>query len=359
MPNAGSGARAQRIVVVGATGLVGETMLEVLVDRGHDAVPVHALAAGDGPARSVTARGRAFACTAQRRFACTRGDLLLLGIDAAAARVVAAEALRHGAMVVDNSSAFRDDVAVPLLIPEVNGRDCARAPAVPLIASPNCSTTMLLVALEPLRLAFGVEHVQLATYQALSGAGRAALAELEQGTRAALDGAAPTAGVLPVPSAFNVFPHESGIDAVSGANEEEQKIVAEVRRIWQLPRLPIDPSCVRVPVRRTHGQAVTVTLGTTAVLADVRRVLAAAPGVQLRDGVDVTEWPTALAAAGGDDVLVGRLRHPPSDLDRPPAARRRVSLWLCCDQLRKGAALNAVQIAEHLGWLPAPTGRRR
>ena len=205
---------------------------------------------------------------------------------------------------------------------------------------------------EPLRAAFGLSHVFVATYQAVSGAGRAAVEELESETRRVLDGQSPSPRVFPQSCAFNVFPHESPIDAETSCNEEEQKLVAESRRMWGMPDLAIDASCARVPVRRAHCQAVTVTIARPATLVEIRAALAHAAGVELLpdDGAHVA---SAQVATGRDAVFVSRVRWAQSELDKPEPHRRRVSLWIACDQLRKGAATNAVQVAQQLGWLPA------
>ncbi|MFG0274173.1 MAG: Asd/ArgC dimerization domain-containing protein [Phycisphaerales bacterium] len=177
----------------------------------------------------------------------------------------------------------------------------------------------------------------MATYQAVSGAGQAAIEELRSQTRAALDGAARPVRVFPVPCAFNVFPHESDVDLATGLCGEERKMVAETRRIWDAPDLPVHAMCVRVPVERAHSQAIVVELDRAASIDEVERVLHAAPGVRFFPRVGEAQ-PTPLLASGEDEVLVGRVR-----LDREGG--RRLSLWVCCDQLRKGAALNALQVS--------------
>ncbi|MGE3175201.1 MAG: aspartate-semialdehyde dehydrogenase [Planctomycetota bacterium] len=341
------------VAVVGATGLVGAELLQVLAQRGHADGPaggrVAAFARGGGD-RNVPCGARALPCRDPDHLLAEAapGMLVFLAVGAEVARALAPPLLARGARVVDTSSAFRADPDVPLCVPEVHGMALQTDPPA-LLASPNCSATLLVVALEPLRRAFGLAHVAVATYQAVSGAGRAAVDELRRQTRLLLDGgdAAPAA-TWPHACAFNVFPHESPLDAV-GDCEEERKIVAEARRIWGLPDLPIDATCARVPVLRAHSQAVTVTLGGAADLDAVRRCLAGAPGLRL---VDDPARATAAQATGIDEVLVARVRHAASERALPPAERRRVMLWLCGDQLRKGASLNAVQVAEAAGWLP-------
>jgi aspartate-semialdehyde dehydrogenase len=345
---------SERVLVVGATGVVGEEMLGVLARRGHGGREIHAYASASSSGRTARCGERQVPIEELSDSAFHAGDLVLLGVDATLARRVAGHALRAGARVVDNSSAFRMDPAVPLVIPEVNPEDLRGSAPPTLIANPNCSTVMLLVALEPLRRAFGIEHVTVSTYQAVSGAGRAAMDELRDQTRAVLAGGEPEPRAFPVPCAFNVFPHESPVEPTSGANVEEQKLLAETRRIWRRPDAAIDPSCSRVPVLRAHSQAVTATLGRPVSLEEIRHCLAAGDGIRIVDDWQSGQFPTPLLASNQDAVLVGRIRRPLSELDRPEQQRRRVSLWLSADQLLKGAALNAVQIAECASWLPRP-----
>jgi len=331
--------------VVGATGAVGCEVLSILAARGVAADSVVALASprsagrrlryGDGTLRVRTLTARTLHACAHAVFAA----------DAETARVFAPAAVAAGVFVVDNSSAFRHDPDVPLVIPEVNGDVLrGRFAGARLAANPNCSTILLLVALEPLRRAFGIRRVVVSTYQAVSGAGQAAIAELRAATRAALRGGPFAPRVFPEPCAFNVFSHESALDVQSGRNGEEGKMIAEARRIWELPRLSIVPTCVRVPVVRAHSQSVVVEFERPAREADVRRTLDDAPGVRLVDDRLAGRFPTPLAATGGDDVLVGRIR--PADDDADPS--RSFALFLAGDQLRKGAALNALQVLEAL-----------
>lgn len=318
-----------RVVVVGARGMVGATLLEVLAERG-----VHGVLALDKAAD----------------YEALPADVAFFAVAAEASLQLAGPSLAKGARVVDCSSAFRDDRSVPLVVPEVNVRDLLTDPPPRLVASPNCSATMLVAALEPLRAAFGLSHVFVATYQAVSGAGRSAVEELDSETRRALDGLAPSPRAFPQSCAFNVFPHESAIDVETSCNDEEQKLVAESRRMWSLPRLPIDATCARVPVRRAHCQAVTVTLAHAATIERVRDAIANGRGLALLpdDGARVA---SARTATGHDLVQVARVRWAQGELDVPEPQRRRVSLWIACDQLRKGAATNAVQLAEELGWI--------
>ena len=336
---------ASSIAVVGATGAVGREALAILAARGHPAERVRAIASersvgravlyGDGPSLHV----RGFVPEEL-----VDVDLVLLAVSADLARQLAPELVSRGARVVDNSSAFRLDPEVPLVVPEVNADQLTRDTR--LVANPNCSTIMMLVALEPLRRAFGVEHIVASTYQAVSGAGLSAMEELLDQTRRALAEEPLDPRVFPEPCAFNVFPHESALDAESGLNEEEAKLIRETRRVWEDPSVGIVPTCARVPALRSHCQSLVVRLREPATVDELRAALSAAPGIALRDGS--ADGPTSLRAMGQDEIFVGRVRPTP-DVELDGRGRTRsFCLWLAGDQLRKGAALNAIQIGERL-----------
>lgn len=336
-----------RIAVVGATGAVGREALALLAGRDHPADRVQAVASERSAGGVLPyGEGATVPVLPLDLDALAGTDLVLLAVAAELARGLAPELVRRGSRVVDSSSAFRLEREVPLVVPEVNGALLSAAP--PLVAGPNCSTILMVVALEPLRRAFGVERVVVSTYQAVSGAGLAAMRELEDQARAVLAGRDPEPRAFPEPCAFNVFPHESPLDAESGLNEEEQKLIRETRRIWDDPSVRVVPTCARVPVFRSHCQSIAVTLGAAAREDEVRSALSSAPGVQLLDDRRGRVFPSSLRAAGADDVQVGRLRPAP---DEPPDAEGRARtfcLWLAGDQLRRGAALNALLIGERL-----------
>lgn len=323
------------IAVVGATGAVGREALAILAERGHPADRVIALASARSAGERlpyavesvvVGAMGDDFpACDAA--LFCASADI---------ARSHAPRAVAAGALVVDNSSAFRMNPGVPLVITEINADSIHGAR---LIANPNCSTIILLTALNPLRRRFGVSKVVVSTYQAVSGAGLEAVRELETQTRAVLDGGVPEPSVFPEPCAFNVFSHESPLDPATGLNGEESKMIAESRRIWNDPTLTLLPTCVRVPVLRAHTQSTLVTLETPATEEEVRAALAAAPGVSLLDDREHNRFPTPLGATGRDPVLAGRVRR---------FSPTEFGLMIAGDQLRKGAALNAIQIMDQM-----------
>jgi len=323
------------VAVVGATGAVGLEALAILAEWGWPASRVGALASARSAGARVPFGTGALPVREMNARACAGYDIALFCAGGATAKRYARGVAASGALVVDNSAAFRLDPKVPLVVPEVNGH-VVRASGSRLFANPNCSTVMLVTALEPIREAFGVRLVSAATYQAVSGAGIAAIEELRAQTRAAMDGTARRARLFPSPCAFNVFPHESPVDLATGLCGEERKMVAETRRLWDAPDLSILPTCVRVPVVRAHSQALLVELERPARIDEVERAFDRAHGVRFFPRVH-GEQPTPLLASGRDEVLVGRAR-----LDE---TGRRLSLWACCDQLRKGAALNALQIA--------------
>ncbi|HRQ73236.1 MAG TPA: aspartate-semialdehyde dehydrogenase [Phycisphaerales bacterium] len=345
------------IAVVGATGAVGREALAILAERGVPASRVRALASershglrvryGETEVGVATLDERSFEGVGTAVFAA----------DAATARRFVPIALGAGAFVVDNSSAFRADPGVPLVIPEINGR--LVTPDARLVANPNCSTTILLLALEPLRRAFGVDAIDVATYQAVSGAGLAGIESLVRETReslATLDREGPeigwtlagisgAGGVFAEPCAFNVFSHDSAVDAATGVNGEERKMIDETRRIWADATIRVTPTCVRVPALRAHTQAITVTLSRAAGEGEVLDALARGRGLEVVDDRGANAFPTPRKAAGRDEVLVGRVRPDPGEPPGQGGTHRRWCLLASGDQLRKGAALNALQIA--------------
>lgn len=335
-----------RIAVVGATGAVGLEVLSILSQRGVAGDQVVALASersagtrlayGVGEVVVGIARAEAFAGVKYAIFAA----------DSATSVSLALSAISSGAHVIDNSSAFRMNENVPLVVPEINHEELERSSGPLLVSNPNCSTILLLLALEPLRATFGVREIVVSTYQAVSGAGIAAMDELREQTRDVLAGRAAQPQVFAEPCAFNLFSHDSAVDVESGQNGEEAKIIAETRKIWGGSNVRVIPTCVRVPVLRAHTQAVTVTLERPATEAQVRDAIMRGKGLRVIDDRAGNKFPTPAKASGSDEVLVGRIRAA-----EPVAARAttdRFCLLLSGDQLRKGAALNAVQIAEHL-----------
>ncbi|MFG0245848.1 MAG: aspartate-semialdehyde dehydrogenase [Phycisphaerales bacterium JB052] len=324
------------IGVVGARGLVGQEALGILRDLGYASDALRVFGSPRSVGLKVPYGDTELTLEPLESITHTPPTFVLCCADGATARSTADLLAQSPSTIIDNSSAFRMTPAVPLIIPEVNGKQLVQQPR--LIANPNCSTIMLLTALNPLRAAFGVRAVQVSTYQAVSGAGRAGLESLRDQTHAAVQGQPIPDGIFPVPCAFDVFEHESAINPDTGFNGEESKMIAESRRIWATPDLCVLPTCVRVPVQRAHAQAITVELSRTVSVATVREILGRATGINIAPpGSPLT--PASIA--GTDEVHIGRIRVDPN-------VTRRVLLWACCDQIRKGAALNAVQIMNRL-----------
>lgn len=339
------------VAVVGATGAVGREMLAVLEQRKFPSASVRAFASTRSAGVKLPFRGGEITVEPLADGWHKGIDCALLSAGSTISKSIAPLAAEAGTVVIDNSSAFRMTDGVPLIIPEVNadalparGKGC-------VVANPNCSTIILLMGITPLHRAFGVERVVVSTYQAASGAGAQAMAALETETREVVAGGPPRAIAFHEPYAFNLFCHNSTVDAMTGLNGEEQKMIDETRKIWNDPAVRVTATCVRVPVMRAHCESVNVTLKNPATLAQVREALTAFRGVSIVDDRLTNRFPTPQKASGGDDVLVGRLRADPSQLSpgaSPESATRGFDLFLAGDQLRKGAALNAVQIAERM-----------
>ncbi len=345
------------IAVVGATGAVGQEILAILADRGVPAASVRALASARSTGKELAYAGDTLVVEALGEGSFAGVDVALFSAGAATARRFAPAAVASGAVVIDNSSAFRRDDEVPLVVPEVNAELIAPsgsgsagnggAATGRIIANPNCSTIILVTALDPLRRAFGIERIVVSTYQAASGAGAAAMRELSVQTGAVLAGEEPVPAVFAEPCAFNVFSHDTPVDADTGRNVEEQKVTEETRKIFDQPDLRMSVTCIRVPVLRAHAESVNVTLSSPATETQVRDALAAAPGIAVVDNRAANDFPTSLKASGGDEVLVGRIRGDESQ-ERDGDAWHGFELFIAGDQLRKGAALNALQIADLL-----------
>lgn len=340
------------VAVVGATGAVGEAMIEVLQERRFPVARLFPLASRRSAGREVTFQERRLRVEALEDFGFEGVDIALFSAGASVAGEHAPRAAAAGCMVVDNSSCFRYEPDIPLVVPEVNPRALDGFRKRGIIANPNCSTIQLVVALKPLHDAFGIERINVATYQAVSGTGREAIDELTAQTAARLQGRSAGSGVYPVQIAFNALPH-CDVFLENGYTREEMKIVWETQKILGDENIRVNATAVRVPVFFGHSEAVHLETRTKAGVEDVRRLLDATPGISVVDGRADAAYPTAIThAAGTDDVFVGRIRE---DISHP----RGLNLWVVSDNLRKGAALNSVQIAEmavrnHLGSLEGP-----
>lgn len=329
------------VAVVGATGAVGEVMVELL---GAEALPVGRLlplASERSLGQSVSFRGRDVAVMDLAECDFEGVDYALFSAGGAISEQYAPRAAAAGAVVIDNSSVFRQAPDIPLVIPEVNPHALAAYEAHRIIANPNCSTIQMLVALAPIHARFGLRRIDVATYQSVSGAGRAALEELARQTAQRLNFQEVEPQAFPQPMAFNVLPQIDRLED-NGFSREEMKMRWETRKILETPDLPINATCVRVPVFYGHAEAVRFEVEDAVDVVEIRDCLRDAPGVQLVETVDPAKHPTPVThAAGTDPVYVGRLR---ADLDQHGA----FNLWVVSDNLRKGAALNAVQILSGL-----------
>lgn len=332
------------IALVGATGAVGREALSILESRGVAGARITALASPRSAGTTIPYAGGSLRVRSLDTFDFRGIDVAIFCATSGVAQTHAPRAVEAGALVVDNSSAFRSDARIPLIVAEVNADSIM--PADRLIANPNCSTIILLVAIEPLRRRFGIRDIVVSTYQAVSGAGAAALEELRTQAADVLASKPPTPRVFREPCAFNVFSHNSSVDPESGVNVEERKMIDETRKIWGDSRVRITPTCVRVPVFRTHSESVTLSLATPANLDEIRHAFTNARGIRIVDDRAANKFPTSIDASGGDEVLVGRLRPDPAATLDPRGRTTRWCLFIAGDQLRKGAALNAVQIAE-------------
>jgi aspartate-semialdehyde dehydrogenase len=316
--------------------MVGQEMLKVLSQRGFPAERVIALASERSRGITVAYNGSRIAVDPLREDSFKGIDVALFAASSDVGLMYAPIAVEAGAIVIDNSSAWRMKENVPLVVPEVNADDIASNQGI--VANPNCCAIPLTVVLNPLHKQVGVERVVVSTYQSASGAGKALVDELEEQTKAIAEGKEPQATVYPQQLAYNVVPGGWRPDA-EGYNEEEVKIVNETRKIMHLPELRIAATCVRVPVPIGHGESVFVETYDPISAEDARTLLGFAPGVIVEDDPHAKLYPTPHQVAGKDEVYVGRIR-------RDPSAARGLALWIVSDNIRKGAALNAVQIAE-------------
>ncbi len=326
--------------IVGATGAVGAEFISVIDERPPIAESFVLLASARSAGRELSVCGRNYTVRELTDDAFAGVDLALFSAGADRSRRYAPRAVEAGAIVVDNSSAFRMDPDVPLVVPEVNPEDALRHKGI--IANPNCSTIIMVAAVWPLHRVNRIRRIVVSTYQAASGAGLRAMQELESQTRDVLAGRPAMPRAFPVQCAFNVFSHNSAIDD-TGYNAEERKMIAETRKMFHDSEIQITATCVRVPVVRAHSEAINLTFEEPMTPDAARAILQEATGVRVVDDVAAQRFPMPIDAAGADDVLVGRIRQ---DLSQPDG--RGLDLFVSGDQLRKGAALNAVQIAELL-----------
>ncbi|MCE5276672.1 MAG: aspartate-semialdehyde dehydrogenase [Planctomycetaceae bacterium] len=335
-----SNARLPRVAIMGATGAVGVEFLRILEQRNFPLASLKLLASARSAGKRMPFRGEELTVEELSEKSFDGVDLVLASAGGSISKQFAPFATAAGAVVVDNTSAFRMVPEIPLVIPEVNPDDIKTHTGI--IANPNCSTIIMNVPVWPLHKVNPIRRLVVSTYQAVSGAGAAAMAELDQAARAFLDGKDFRPKVLPHSAAFNVFSHNSKIGP-DGYNEEETKMVKETRKIFHCPEIRVTATCVRVPVMRAHSESVNIEFTNPITENEVREILARAPGVKIVDDRQRNYFPMPRDASGHDDVLVGRIRQ---DLSLPDG--RGIDMFISGDQIRKGAALNAVQIAELL-----------
>jgi aspartate-semialdehyde dehydrogenase len=345
--------RPLTVAVVGATGVVGRTMTQVLNEREFPVGELRLLASGRSAGRTQELDSRTYEIREATAEAFDGVDIALFSAGAGTSRELAPEAAARGATVIDNSSAWRMEPDIPLVVSQVNADDLEAHEGI--IANPNCSTMQLVPVLMALRDAVGLERVVVDTYQSVSGTGADAVAELEGQVRAYVAGDEQTAHVYPHAIAFNVLP-EIDVFLENGYTKEEWKVVSESRKILHLPDLRVSCTAVRVPVFVSHSEAVHVETTEPITPERARELFAQVPGVTVRDDPAAHEYPLAIDAAGRDEVFVGRVRQDPSIPNG-----RGLALWVVSDNVRKGAATNAVELAEILvqrDWVRAASRRQ-
>ena len=329
------------IAVVGATGAVGEAMMEILEQREFPVGKLYALASERSAGKTVRFRGKSITVSDLAEFDFSKTAIALFSAWGSVSKEHAPRAAASGCVVIDNTSHFRRQEDIPLVIPEVNPGALAAYRSTRIIANPNCSTIQMLVALKPIYDAVGISRINVATYQAVSGTGKAAIEELAGQTARLLNGQPTEAKVYSKQIAFNALPHIDTFEE-NGYTREEMKMVWETQKILEDPDITVNATCVRVPVFYGHSEAVHIETNTKITADAARKLLEDAPGVTLTDGREDGAYPTAVTdGAGSNPVFVGRIRE---DISHPTG----LNLWVVADNLRKGAALNSIQIAELL-----------
>jgi aspartate-semialdehyde dehydrogenase len=327
-----------RVAILGATGAVGEELLALLDSRNFPIAELKLLASPRSAGTQIEFRGTKLTVAEVTPASFEGVDIVLASAGGSISKQYAPIAVAAGAVVIDNSSAFRMREDVPLVVPEVNPQALQQHQGI--IANPNCTTILMAVAIYPLHQVRPIQRIVAATYQSASGAGARAMLEVQAQAQAILAGQQPPTEIFPYPLAFNLFPHNTPINP-AGYCEEEMKMVNETRKIFGEPDLRVSATCIRVPVLRAHSEAINLEFAEPFPVAEARQLIAQAPGVKLVEDWAANYFPMPIDASGQDPVLVGRIRQ---DLSHAHG----LELWLCGDQIRKGAALNAVQIAELL-----------
>jgi aspartate-semialdehyde dehydrogenase len=328
------------VAIAGVTGAVGQEFLKILEQRHFPIASLRILASSRSAGKKIEFKGKEYIVEELTKNSFDRIDIALFSAGGDRSKEFAPIAVQAGAVVVDNSSAFRMDPNVPLVIPEINPQKIAEHKGI--IANPNCSTIIGIVPVWPLHKANPVKRMVVSTYQAASGAGMSAMLELQNQAREILDGKPPTMKVFPYQIAFNCFSHNSALGP-NGYNQEEMKMVNETRKIFDYQDIAITCTCVRIPVLRAHCESINLEFKDPITPDQVRDLLSTAPGVSVLDDRQNNRFPMPIDATDKDNIFVGRIRQ-----DESIPENRGINLWVAGDQLRKGAALNAVQIAEKL-----------
>src|SRR5882724_7211356 len=328
------------VAIVGATGAVGQEFLNVLAERKFPMKSLKLLASARSAGKTVEFSGKTYTIEELRHDSFEGIQIAFFSAGGSISREFAPSAVKAGAVVVDNTSAFRMKDGIPLVVPDVNPEQIHKHNGI--IANPNCSTIIMNVPVWPLHKANRVRRIIVSTYQAVSGAGAWGLYELEEQQKAAASGREIKPVKFPHQIANNLFSHNTKI-AENGYNEEENKMVNETRKIFGDPKIMITATCIRVPIPRAHSESINIEFERPMTPRQVRDILSGAPGIKVVDNVDANHFPMPLEASGQDDVLVGRIRQ---DISREDG--RGIDLFVSGDQIRKGAATNAVQIAEKL-----------
>ncbi|UJB67784.1 aspartate-semialdehyde dehydrogenase [Acaryochloris sp. 'Moss Beach'] len=330
--------QAYRVAILGATGAVGAELITLLEERDFPLSSLKLLASPRSAGQTLTFKGETIKVEEVSEAAFQNIDLVLASAGGSVSKTWAPKAVKAGAVVVDNSSAYRMDPQVPLIVPEVNPDAVTQHQGI--IANPNCTTILMNVVVWPLHQLQPVQRIIASTYQSASGAGARAMEEVKVQAQAMLNGDAPPTEIFPYPLAFNLFPHNSDLNA-NGYCTEEMKMVQETRKIFNVSDLRVSVTCIRVPVLRAHSEAINLEFSQPFSVEKARSILQDSPGVKLVEDWQANYFPMPIDASGRDEVLVGRIRQDISHANG-------LELWLSGDQIRKGAALNAVQIAELL-----------
>ena len=328
------------LAIAGVTGAVGQEFLKILEERDFPFDSLKMLASSRSKGKKIEFKGKTYIVEELTKKSFSGIDIALFSAGASRSKEFGPAAVEAGAVVVDNSSAYRMDPDVPLVIPEINPQAIEQNNGI--IANPNCSTIIGIVPVWPLHKANPVKRMVVSTYQAASGAGNSAMVELQEQSREILDGKEPTCEAFPYQIAFNAFSHNSALGP-NGYNQEEMKMVHETRKIFNCPDIAITCTCIRIPVFRAHCESINLEFTDAMTPDQVRGLLGTAPGVSVLDDREHNRFPMPIDADGKDDVYVGRIRQ-----DESIPENRGINIWVAGDQLRKGAALNAVQIAEKM-----------